>query len=965
VPISPEGFDRLRDLVSAGDPGPSDPADRRRVGKYRLIREVGRGGMAVVHEAEDLDLHRVVALKIVAAPDQHPHLIARLRREAKIIAQLRHPNIVAVHEVGTARDATGATVHYIAMEFVRGPTLAHVLAEAKTEGEALLRMLEDVARAVGHAHEQGVIHRDLKPGNILVDERGRGRLVDFGLAYGEDFRTKLTATQSVLGTPQYMAPEQVTGEAEQVGPPTDVYALGAILYEVLAGRLPYEGRSAAELYDRILHHPPVPLAEAAPSVDPRLALVCSKAMEKDPARRYADGEAFADDLARARFGQTVSARPPGVLRRVQDSLAGRRTAAAMLVGGLALLLLAAVVLPRLLVQERQSLQQLRKRTRTALDASLALRRAGSMEGMERFVAETEEACRETLRRFPDLAEPHYILGRMHRATMHEDEALAAQEQALELDPTFAPALYERIVLIASRYERRLEELHQWSWRETPPGEAMAAARRRAEADESALALLERLESDLARLRRLDAAPSAIGPGEMASAEGLLAWLTGDAAEARTHFQAALQEAPDLEEATFGLATVELLDGRHEASVAVWTRGVERDKGWVPFLEGRGFANLVWGFERSQRGEDAAARYDAAIADHRAAVGGGHARAETRLRLGIALVLAGFERSEGGQDPAISFAEALRAFEQAEGHVAAAQLRVWRGITHTAWGRSLAAHDQPAEEQFDLALADLNTALQADPDDASALLWRGVATANRALAGERSREDLPAVQQALADLDRAVQTDPEDPEARMWCGQLRLALALFEARAGKDAEPAFAQAMADLDEAIRLNPKNATRWARRGIARLAWAGALQKRRRDVPLALIEAAADDLRTAVRLNPSREEAWRGLARAAQVLAEMRENGGKKESTELWREGIQAAEKAGTLSPRHAKNLEVLGACRQGLGTDLSKRNAAGAAEELRKAVEAYEAAIKVDPQLETRLRPQIQRCRRAAGR
>jgi eukaryotic-like serine/threonine-protein kinase len=181
-----KGHDRIRDFLR------EEPDNRPRVGKYRLVREIGRGGMGIVYEAEDPELHRRVALKILREAEADPHVIRRLHREAAIAAQLQHPNIVGIYEVGEVTTETGLPQHFIAMAFVDGKTLAELLEEGRTPLPDLVRILEEVTRAVAFAHSRGVIHRDLKPDNILIDSNGRVVLTDFGLAHAESFLSRLT-----------------------------------------------------------------------------------------------------------------------------------------------------------------------------------------------------------------------------------------------------------------------------------------------------------------------------------------------------------------------------------------------------------------------------------------------------------------------------------------------------------------------------------------------------------------------------------------------------------------------------------------------------------------------------------------------------------------------------------------------------------------------------------------------------
>ncbi len=315
-----------------GEEGPasSDP-DRPppQVGRYRVLREIGRGGAAVVYEAEDVELKRRVALKILRDADMDATVLARLQREAAIVAGLFHPNIVGVHEIGTARDATGRALHFIAMDFVEGRTLADLLRDRSAPLRELLRILEKVARAAAFAHSRGIVHRDLKPGNVLVETGGRVILTDFGLAVAESFGTRITRSHAVLGTPQYMAPEQVEGRAREIDARTDVYALGVILYEILEGRLPFPGETAAVVYRKILTEDPL-----APGARPDLEAVCLKALEKEPGRRYASAEAFADELGRYLRGEPVEARRPSALRRLWRRMARRKGWVAAAAGAL-------------------------------------------------------------------------------------------------------------------------------------------------------------------------------------------------------------------------------------------------------------------------------------------------------------------------------------------------------------------------------------------------------------------------------------------------------------------------------------------------------------------------------------------------------------------------------------------------------------------------------------------------------
>jgi serine/threonine protein kinase len=296
------------------------------VAGYEVLGLLGRGGMGVVYEARQLGLDRTVALKMVSAGFQAgPKELARIRAEAAALARLQHPNIVQVYDVGEA-----AGQPYFAFEFVAGGSLAQYLRGAPQPARPAARFVETLARAVHAAHAGGVIHRDLKPANILLrDEReGAGgesgalppltslvpKITDFGLAKccgdgaATDFRGA-TVTGDLIGTPSYMAPEQATVPRQPVGPAADVYALGAVLYELLTGRPPFTGETPLETVLQVLDKEPVPVRSLQPNVPRDLETVCLKCLRKEPRQRYGSALELADDLGRFLRDEPIRARP--------------------------------------------------------------------------------------------------------------------------------------------------------------------------------------------------------------------------------------------------------------------------------------------------------------------------------------------------------------------------------------------------------------------------------------------------------------------------------------------------------------------------------------------------------------------------------------------------------------------------------------------------------------------------------
>src|SRR6516164_5739513 len=275
---------------------------------YEVEAVLGRGGMGVVFKARHLTLKRVVALKmLLAGAYARPEELARFRREAEAVAALRHPNIVQVHDAG---DITGRP--YFTMECVEGGSLAQSLAGKPQPPRRAAELVATLASAVQFAHKSGFIHRDLKPGNVLLTADGVPKITDFGLVRSIVAGPEVTRSGDFLGTPCYMAPEQARGHASAVGPAADIYALGVVLYEMLAGRPPFEGSTAAETLQKVIGEDPAAPSRLNPKVPPDLDTICLKCLQKSPARRYASAQDLADDLRRFLEGKPVHARPVGV-----------------------------------------------------------------------------------------------------------------------------------------------------------------------------------------------------------------------------------------------------------------------------------------------------------------------------------------------------------------------------------------------------------------------------------------------------------------------------------------------------------------------------------------------------------------------------------------------------------------------------------------------------------------------------
>jgi serine/threonine protein kinase len=315
---------------------------------YEEIEYLGGGGMGMVYRARDVRLSRQVALKLVRIEHLTPLMLARLQAEARAVAQLDHPHIVKVYEVGECRPADGGqAVPYMALEYVPGGSLEKRLSRGRSlaPGEAA-RVVMLLARAMQHAHDRGIVHRDLKPDNVLLasatDEAalnttlGCPKVTDFGLARQQSTETRLTQTGAVLGTPAYMAPEQAEGRSD-VGPAADVYALGAILYRLLAGRVPFEADSIIDVLYQVRHQAPASIRQQRAEVPAGLEAICLRCLAKKPAERYPSAAALADELKRwqeASAAQATTKLPPIVPFRGRRLLVAASLLVLVVGGGL-------------------------------------------------------------------------------------------------------------------------------------------------------------------------------------------------------------------------------------------------------------------------------------------------------------------------------------------------------------------------------------------------------------------------------------------------------------------------------------------------------------------------------------------------------------------------------------------------------------------------------------------------------
>ncbi|HEX7901571.1 MAG TPA: protein kinase [Planctomycetota bacterium] len=846
--MSIDSIDWLKSFIDAGgEPAPKEGRPRR-LGKYAVVSEIGRGGTSVVYKATDPDLQRTVALKVLRDAHGHPVLIERLHREATAAAKLKHPNIVAIHEVGTLLGADGGALHFISMDYVEGSNLAE--AAGRMSSRDRLEVLAAVARTTAFAHERGVVHRDLKPENVLVepatrvDASGLGWhvwLTDFGLAKiigGED----LTRSGAVLGTPHYMSPEQVRGRARETGPATDVWALGVMLYETLTGRRPFEGGTALEIYEHIVRAEPAPPRKGNPGVSADLDTLTLKALEKDPSARYPDARAFADDLDRCLRDEPISTRPAGVARKSWRKVRRHPLPFALGLGMASFLVVAVLLALAGRAQRRESVLAFRDQARLALDAALALRRAGANAKMREFLPPLEDAYRKASSRAPELAELDCLIGRMHRALIEDEKALEYQEAALRKDPSYGPALYERAVL---------------NFRKSPEGGE----------DGDAARLTERILRDCAAV--LDRPPKDLGEAQLLVARGMLAGGRGRAADARALLEQAARVDPLLDEVwqilgrLARVGTASTIDGRERqfrAEEETYTQGLLRDKGYVPYLTRRGHLRVARGHYMAEHGRDPTSDFDLAEADLTLAIEKDPTSFDAPLRRARGRFYRGVYKAPPGADPREEYRSAEADLDElvrrpphalsAEAWLLMGNIRFYRGKYLGERGLDPLADFQGAKTAFGRALEmSRSPQLAADVHAQHGQLLGGWAS----WAWRRGQDPAALYKEADDQFAVAFKTLPDSPWMKRWRATAIVSRAQYRESRAEDPLPDYALAEDDLCQAIRLQKDMTSAWKERAGLHFCRAAAWEKRgekaraRQDYA-----AAAQDYLEALSLNP-----------------------------------------------------------------------------------------------------------------
>jgi serine/threonine protein kinase/Tfp pilus assembly protein PilF len=769
------------------------------VAGYDLLAELGRGGMGVVYKAHQHRLRRLVALKMIRAGSlAKPEDLARFRIEAEAVANLRHANIIQIFDIGEI-----AGLPFVTLELLEGGSLDGILAGTPQPEGSSAELVATLARAIHVAHQAGIVHRDLKPSNILFSSDGTPKITDFGLAKRLE-EAGHTETGQVMGSPSYIPPEQAEGRAKEVSAATDVYALGAILYEMLTGRPPFKGVTPMETVLKVLREDPVPPSRLQSQVSRDLETICLKCLAKEPHKRYASAEELALDLDRFRSGQPVRARRMPFWERGLKWVRRRPTTSSLLATGCVIASILAIAELRSHADLQGSMRREEKRIaarRVEIERTLAQAYENFMAHLD--VVEGLSNLETTISNEPRLADLHVraksLLDQARRKQSDQQARLAARERYQEFFRRHADAFFLDTELTGLDPSDNVTAIRKSS------GAALKLYAAGREGDPWALA-------PLTALNEQEQKDVTLGCYEMlmVRAEAVAQPLPGEAADqqAREAIKVLGQAALLLREPTHAIHVRRAVFLERSGNAA----GAERERSAAERIQPNGaLDHFLSGLERYKGGllPEAKRHFEAAL------------RAQPNHFWAQCLVAICDLNS---RPPLPAEAKAyLTACLQS--HADLAWLYLLRGFAASQLG-VIAGNHLESTAQFEAAQADYREVLARDPGRK----YRYGLLVNRGLSHFQSGN----LADAVADLTEAIAINPRQVNAYVTLAQVNRR------------EQKLDLALENLAQAIALNPAVAALYRTRARWRL--------ERSDITPAIREAALDDLREAIRLGPAR---------------------------------------------------------------------------------------------------------------
>lgn len=973
--------------------------------RYEVITFLGAGGMGSVYKVFDPSLKRFAAVKILHRSE--PGLKERLLREARAQARIDHPHVCQVYEVGEVRGRP-----YIAMQYIDGERLDEAI--AGLPHDLVARLFADVARAVHAAHRNGLVHRDLKPGNILVARRSSGELhpfvVDFGLARDLEEPSAYSRTDVITGTPAYLAPEQIRGQG--VDRCTDVFSLGVVLFEALTGRTPFSGASVAETLVKITGEEPPPPRKLEPALPRDLETLLLRCLEKDPARRYASAQALADDLERYLAGEPILARRPTLTYRLGKRLRKNRALAAVAaLAVVAVLLMAAWSLRTAwLARERAELAQRFgqevQEVESSLRHALLLPLHDTSAHKEALRARAEWIERE-MDRLGDLARGpgHHALGQVHLALHEHEEAREHLEAAWASgfrEPEVAAALgralghlYTRALtegqVAAGTPERRayLQEIQE-AYREPAVSflkQSSAGSESTPAYVEGLIALFEERYADaLAFARRATRESSTLG--EARQLEGEVHVIQGNEALEQGRYEEALAlydragevygELLETYRSDAGLHAAEcgrriqrlevlvrvgrLPEDEVAGALAACDRALVADPRLAEAHAKR--ARIHWraAEDRADRGEDPRPELERAVEAARAAIELDPRDVNAHAQLSIANRRLADWRMGRGQDPTDALESAVQAARQAVALVPARETaHLILGNAYQQRARHLRGQGEDPRPDLDRAIDAYRRAVELNPRMTTALTNLGGAWKARGdYEIDRGLDPTGSVDRAREALEAALEVNPTSASIHNNLGTAHLTYGYHLLSRGDDPGGPLNRAAESFRRALEINPEYLL-----GVYNLAFTERCLARYRlqegRDPGPALERARDAVARAVEINPAEPDVFVEAARVEEIAAEWAVARGLPAEGAL-RPGLEAAERALGVHPEMAEALAVRGALR--LLEARTATDPASARERAGRAAADLEAALDGNPLLENEYGDAAREARRLAG-